>query len=163
MWRSRRNWTWSLKHHTCSSAGIQLKKPTSCRSLGVGSSGLNLGSLNPPRWPKRTSKDGRSDRISTQDCPLIGYFSRYRRSSPLNVRESISTFLKPGEFKSNGIFFTPVPALGGRHNRCSTRGPCSRKSTFCVRRATSSRGAILSFLVWHLSRNNTSLMLELWM
>jgi hypothetical protein len=37
---------------------------------------------------------------------VIGYFSMYRTSNPLNVCESISTFLKPGEFRSNGIFFT---------------------------------------------------------
>lgn len=112
MWRSRRNCALSLKHHTCSSAGIQLKKPTSYLSLGIGSSGLNLGSHNPPRWPRRISRDGRSDRISTQDCPLIGYFSMYRTSSPLRVRDSISIFLKPEEFRSNGISFTSS-ALGG--------------------------------------------------
>src|ERR1700761_4164541 len=104
-WRSRRNSTLSLKHHTCSLAGIQLKKPTSYRSLGVGSSGLNLGSHRPPRWSRRTSNDIRSDRISTQDWPATGYFSIYRTSKPPNVRDTTSIFLKPGAFTSNGMIF----------------------------------------------------------
>jgi hypothetical protein len=104
-WRSRRNRALSLKHHTCSLAGIQLKNPTSCRSLGVGSSGLNLGSHRPPRWSRRTSKEIRSDRISTQDWPATGYFSMYRTSKLPNLRETISIFLKPGGFKSDGIIF----------------------------------------------------------
>ena len=145
MWRSRRNWTLSLKHHTCSSAGIQLKNPTSCRSLGVGWSGLYLGSHIPPRWPKRTSKDGRSDCISMQDCPLIGYFSRYRISRPFNVRESISIFLKPGELRSNGIFFTSSRFGRPHRNSDSAQDSCSRKSMSRVPKVPSAKGAIVFF------------------
>ena len=163
-WRSRRNWTLSLKHHTFSSAGIQLKKPTSCRSLGVGSSGLNLGSHNPPRWPKRTSRDKRSDLMSTQDCPVTGYFSMYRISSPLNVRETISTFLKPGGFRSNGIFFTNSRSGRPSQNEYLTRGNCSlvhQRESF--REWSRVEACSSSFVVWHLFGNNTSVMGELWM
>jgi hypothetical protein len=151
MWRSRRNWTLSLKHHTYSSAGIQLKKPMSCRPLGIGSSDLNLGSHRPPRWSKRTSIDRRSDRISTQDCPLIGYFSIYRTSKPFNVRESISTFLKPGAFRSNGISFTSS-AFGkfvsiGAH----LEALANVKSAFVPKERHHLFG-----VAWHLSRNDTS-------
>jgi hypothetical protein len=163
MWRSRRNWALSLKHHTCSFEGIQLKKPTSCRSLGVGSSGLNLGSHIPPRWPKRTSKDGRSDRISTQDCPLIGYFSRYRTSSPLNVRESTSTFLKPGEFRSNDIFSTSSRVGRPRHNHSEHEAFALVNQCFAFGACHHREAQSSSFVVWHLSRNNTSLRSELWM
>jgi hypothetical protein len=164
IWRSRRNWTLSLKHHTCSSAGIQLKKPTSCRSLGVGSSGLNLGSHNPPRCPKRTSKDRRSDRISTQDCPLTGYFSMYRTSSPLNVRETISTFLKPGGFRSNGIFLNQFALCDGLVTiRTQVQALALVNQRFSFGGCQLVEARFSSFVVWHLSSNDTSLMLELWM